>query len=791
MTLKLPPQFLPVRLVPRPDGKTDKYPCDSQGRNIDAHNPAHWMDEASARQIAATLGASAGAGVGFTIGWVLTEADPYFFIDLDKHWRIGADGVTWEWSRESQEICALFAGAAMEFSSSRTGLHILGQADQSDLASLRNRWPGGYEFYFRKRFIAFGFDGWVGDPNTVHTAALHQFVPRRPDGGDVELLDGPSPEYTGPTDDDELIARMCNSAPSVAVFSGTKAHPRDLWTGNAEVLGRVFPAEQAGQDFDHSKADAALMGHLAFWTGRDMARMDRLFRRSALMRAKYAERPENYARPTIIGAAQACQRVYSRQTMGTPAVATLPPAPAEQQPMPDQAAGGTFGEYLQVPDMLRYFAGCVYIRNQHQVMVPGGHMLSPAQFKTYFGGHEFQMERANGRPSRNAFEAFTENRAYHFPKAEASCFRPDIPGGSMTNDGRVNCYFPLPKDFKPGDVTPFLDLLARMIPNERDRMIILSYAAFVNQNPGKKVRWAPVLVGTEGNGKTLLMRCIAHGVGERYVHFPGAQDLSNPFNSYVQNKLFIGVDEIHMEDRRDLMDALKPMIADERVEIQPKGVDKYMIDNPTNWWFNTNHKDAIQKTADGRRYAVFFCAQQSYDDIIRSGMGGSYFPNFVQWLNLGGFDAIAAYLMSFTIPVEFDPGITLHRAPDTSTTDLAIRASLGPAEQEVVEAIESEQAGFKGGWVSSGQLGALLKDRGRRMSPHRVRSMLTGLGYIETFRSPKQLQGDASPRPVLWIRKELFRPDLTVDDFLRAQGGPYMQDLPPTGQFLALPGGRA
>ncbi|MFK7765276.1 MAG: DUF3987 domain-containing protein [Roseobacter sp.] len=53
-----------------------------------------------------------------------------------------------------------------------------------------------------------------------------------------------------------------------------------------------------------------LMSHLAFWTGKDMPRMDRIFRRSGLMREKYAKRAD-YRHDTIQNAAQLCNNVYS------------------------------------------------------------------------------------------------------------------------------------------------------------------------------------------------------------------------------------------------------------------------------------------------------------------------------------------------------------------------------------------------------------------------------------------------------------------------------------------------
>jgi len=51
---------------------------------------------------------------------------------------------------------------------------------------------------------------------------------------------------------------------------------RRLWTGDASDYGN-----------DHSRADLALCWTLMFWCGGDTERIDRLFRRSGLMRDKW------------------------------------------------------------------------------------------------------------------------------------------------------------------------------------------------------------------------------------------------------------------------------------------------------------------------------------------------------------------------------------------------------------------------------------------------------------------------------------------------------------------------
>jgi hypothetical protein len=72
-------------------------------------------------------------------------------------------------------------------------------------------------------------------------------------------------------DDEELLERALSAA------NGSKF--ARLWAGDASAHGG-----------DASAADLALAGMLAFWSGGDLGQMDRLFRRSALMRAKWDER---------------------------------------------------------------------------------------------------------------------------------------------------------------------------------------------------------------------------------------------------------------------------------------------------------------------------------------------------------------------------------------------------------------------------------------------------------------------------------------------------------------------
>ena len=114
------PQFVLWKAVAskRRAGKFDKFPCDILGNIVDAHDPKHWVDA----DTAVTVAQSSDLGVGF----VFTDNDPFFFVDIDGAY----DGTAW--STLATDLCNRFTGAAVEVSQSGTGLHIIGKYDGAE-----------------------------------------------------------------------------------------------------------------------------------------------------------------------------------------------------------------------------------------------------------------------------------------------------------------------------------------------------------------------------------------------------------------------------------------------------------------------------------------------------------------------------------------------------------------------------------------------------------------------------------------------------------------------------------
>lgn len=280
-------------------GKFKKLPVNwRDGSLCDAHNPTNWTSATVALAMAPLYDRGHGSGAGF----VFTKADPFFFLDIDNCWT-GSD-----WSPLAHDLCRWLAGAAVEVSHSGQGLHIIGCA--APVAHGCRNTPQGLELYTSDRYVALTGHQAMGDARQDCTAALAdlaaELFPRATGGAGAggEWTTGPVPGYGGPADDEELI-RKASRPNAGAMFQG-KTTFADLWAGRT-------PPDQ------RSESDQALASHLAFWTGKDCERMERLMRRSGLVRDKWdTPRPEgNYLRKTILSACALVTNV---------ATATKPPA---------------------------------------------------------------------------------------------------------------------------------------------------------------------------------------------------------------------------------------------------------------------------------------------------------------------------------------------------------------------------------------------------------------------------------------------------------------------------------
>lgn len=384
-----------------------------------------------------------------------------------------------------------------------------------------------------------------------------------------------------------------------------------------------------------------------------------------------------------------------------------------------------------------YFEGCVYIVRRDEMFIPTGQMIGKSSFDGIYGGPQFVLDYDGSKKVRSAWEMFRQNSQVDLPKAWDVCFRPELPAGQIVSiEGLpyLNIYVPIVTPRAAGDASPFINHVRKLLPHGRDADYLLHWMASCVQNPGKKFHWWPVVQGTKGNGKSMLINVMTAALGERYSHNVKADSViktGNQFNDWIVGKLFLGFHEIRSsEGRRDFVEIMKDSVTEKRLSTEGKGLGQGTSDNRANGLMCTNWKDACPVDDDERRWGIFYCAQQSMDDLDRDGMGGDYFPRLYDWLNNGGHAIVTNFLATMPLQAAMDPARDLHRAPFTTSTQEAITESRGVLEQEIQDAIESEAMGFRGGVVTSQALRNLFDRMRKTIGPKRYRSIMASVGFV-------------------------------------------------------------
>ena len=310
--LKALPQWVVWRYEER-EGKTTKVPY-----NATSNTMASSTDSATWETFEEVLAASRN-GDWNGVGFVFTEDDPFTGVDLDNCRHAVTEEIK-PWARKIVDRLNSYT----EVTPSGTGFHVI---CRGALPPGRRR-KGDLEMYDSSRYFTVTGEHLEGTPLAIQErprelAALH-----------LQTFGAPK------------------TTPATAV-----AAPPSLALDDASLLEKARTAKDGakftalmGGDWSgyesQSEADQALCNILAFWTGHDAERMDRLFRQSGLYREKWdsPRGDSTYGRNTIEGAIAFSSDTYQQKR---PTDNGESPGDADDAGHPD--AG--HGETLHLTDM--------------------------------------------------------------------------------------------------------------------------------------------------------------------------------------------------------------------------------------------------------------------------------------------------------------------------------------------------------------------------------------------------------------------------------------------------------
>lgn len=199
------------------------------------------------------------------IGFMFSKDDPFVGIDLDHCLQ---EGKFTDLAKDIMNIVPSYT----EYSPSGQGIHIIAKG------KLPLRGPGtgkknpsiGLEIYRHGRYFTFTGNSINNHPVEESTEKLKVIFQKY-----IEKKELPTAQKTPYVSKKSNISNLSNSELWKRMFDSKNGGAiRDLFCG-VLING------------DHSSTDMALANHLAFWTDKDAAKMDSMFRESALMRDKW------------------------------------------------------------------------------------------------------------------------------------------------------------------------------------------------------------------------------------------------------------------------------------------------------------------------------------------------------------------------------------------------------------------------------------------------------------------------------------------------------------------------
>lgn len=171
--------------------------------------------------------------------------------------------------------------------------------------------------------------------------------------------------------------------------------------------------------------------------------------------------------------------------------------------------------------------------------------------------------------------------------------------------------FPKRDEVNINKICLFLSHIKNIIANDNEVLYkyILSWIAFIVQNPGKKTNTCLIILGEEGTGKTMFTTVICKLFGNYALsNIASIDDVVGQFNSVTENKMIVVLNEVNAAEntanKKAIHNKLKTLITEDINIINRKGIDQYEAENVSNYIICSNEFNPILISENDRRYVV-------------------------------------------------------------------------------------------------------------------------------------------------------------------------------------------
>lgn len=344
--------------------------------------------------------------------------------------------------------------------------------------------------------------------------------------------------------------------------------------------------------------------------------------------------------------------------------------------------------------------------------------------------------------------------------AHSTMYRPDIPENDdelFWVDGMpfVNSYMPqsvpaVDPDWRGKNCWRLCEQHILNILGDEAGRLVIKWMAHNVQHPGKKILWAPIIVGVQGDGKTTISKMLGAAMGHQNVSPVSPEAMFSEFTGWAEGSCVKVLEEIrvHGNSRHNAMNKLKPLITNDQVEIVRKGKDGKQVRNVTNYLALTNHMDALALDEGDRRWGVF---KTKFDD--RQDMLAEFDDAYWDALH-GGLNAEPGAIRGWLLDVALDD-FNRVAGPEIGEHKRAmIESTRSPDQIDVEEAIALGWHGVTDNLICTDCLNAaILAGTGQRLNSKRIANALEHAGWV---RVPETLKWNGRNRRVWWKKTAMM-----------------------------------
>lgn len=301
------------------------------------------------------------------------------------------------------------------------------------------------------------------------------------------------------------------------------------------------------------------------------------------------------------------------------------------------------------------------------------------------------------------------------------------------------------------DIRVWLDHVAFIFPDTLDREDILNWMAFIVQNPGVKINWAPLIIGVPGTGKDSMFEPLLRAVGMHNVAQVQVAQLEQPQTYFLRSQIVI-VQELHeVTGQKQLQNKMKSWLAapPDMVTVNEKNIRQYDVPNITCWLMFSNEEQPTKIEDGDRRLHVLKSPALPQPE--------AYYDALWAWYANGGNEKVAGFLKARSLAA-FNPTA---RPRDTVAKLELIAASRPSAEQWLEEELAN------GRWagrrllttreVQEASQGRDAPQYAQHLSAHRAGALLKKLGAVKLNNEAGCILPDGS-KAYVWAveRPELY-----------------------------------